>query len=204
MTRGQFLKGHIGNTKYKRIRTYSTKAGFQGNQHVYKTGYTKDKVKRLKEKQAFPVQNILRLSRHDFRRITTTVITTGSHSYHISTASGNCCPDEHVNVMLLRPQPDPPSLSELYLQKESENIEEMRLLGKNSVTNMYNKCLAEHSSKGYKCENTQLEMIKEIKIGICWQQQLRCKNCRYISRFYKLYQEINDKDRYVVYLYNVS
>lgn len=192
MDRALCLKGQNRHTKSKK----NTQRTFQGNQHVYKTGYTKESVKRLRAKRGYPVQKILRLTRYDFRRITAT--RPGWLTYHITTPTGNRTPDEHVNVMLLRAKPDKGSLTEQYLQQNKVEGEEMRLLGRNSTTKMWNKCVCDHNLQSKMCSKIELDVIKEIKIGLCWQQQLGCQNCRYQSGVFKLYQEIeNTGERYV-------
>ena len=68
--------------------------------------------------------------------------------------------------------------------------DEMRLLQSNKVSEMYNTCFKEHALKNKNCKATNLIVASEEKRGLAWKQSLKCVNCSYISRSYKLYQEV--------------
>lgn len=95
---------------------------------------------------------------------------------------------------LLRPKSSAEtSLSESYLEK-GRNINpgenEMRLVSKTLNVKMWNECITHHSEQSKDCRVPQFEIDRELKKGICWKQGLKCINCGFKSRLYKLYEEI--------------
>lgn len=159
---------------------------YKGNQFEWPL-----KAKKRKKQNKYNDKVIKRLTKDDFNRITTS--TSGYGATFRFTTEVN--PD--VNVMLLRPRnTGTPDLSQQYLQG-SEEENEMRLLNKNHVTQMWNKCIEGHNSNPTSCKNIWLAVSEEEKIGICWKQKLACQNCTYKSKTFKLYQEADRNTRLV-------
>lgn len=97
---------------------------------------------------------------------------------------------------LLRPTPDADtSISESYLKKDNKNRGEMRLVNISMHTEMWNKCIEEHSKVHCECRVPSFEVYQEIKKGLCWRQSLKCTKCGYISKLHKLYEEIEESRR---------
>ncbi|RLJ22838.1 hypothetical protein DJ030_00120 [bacterium endosymbiont of Escarpia laminata] len=66
----------------------------------------------------------------------------------------------------------------------------MRLLNMEKSAQMWNECYTEHACKTT-CTSPQFQIYHEQQIGLCWKQSLRCTNCDYHSRMYKLYTEVS-------------
>jgi len=92
---------------------------------------------------------------------------------------------------ILRPRPATPSICQQYLQDNNKKAseDEMRLVHGQLTVDMYNSVIRDHTKQSPTCTNLQLETRKVRKMGLCWQQQLRCTNCKYTSGLFKLYKE---------------
>lgn len=73
---------------------------------------------------------------------------------------------------------------------EPEIENEMRLVKQNLVNQMWNESIAEHSRKSKKCIRPNFTQAREVKWGLAVSQSLKCKNCRFVSKSYKLYDEV--------------
>lgn len=94
------------------------------------------------------------------------------------------------SAMLLRPKGTTATpLSTQYADTLYGEDNEMRLLHKGRVQDMWNSCFQEHGQQG-DCDRPHLVIYKEIKKGLGWKQGLRCENCTYASTLYKLYNEV--------------
>jgi len=168
---------------------------FKGNQYQYSTKYQRRTPLSTKHKKN-QVQTIKRLTEKDFKRITKKTL--DGRSYRIIGSSGDNVSENEINVMLLRPKTSgSTSVSGQYLKKDKNDslVSEMRLISKEKMSNMFNTCIKEHGETG--CDRISLAVLKEKKKGLCWEQILGCKNCRYKSNSFKLYDEAPSATRYV-------
>ena len=93
---------------------------------------------------------------------------------------------------ILRPRPAKPSVCDQYLQEKNKKAsdDEMRLLHGQLTMDMYNTVIKEHAQESPpSCSNLQIEQGDERQKGLCWGQQLSCRNCKYVSKMFKLYKE---------------
>lgn len=68
MGRHKYSEGNQYSThNFINKRPFKQRHGFEGKQHVYKTKYTKDRLKLIREKYTYADQKVLRLSTEDFR-----------------------------------------------------------------------------------------------------------------------------------------
>ena len=68
---------------------------------------------------------------------------------------------------------------------------EMRLIKNGTNAHRWNNSFSEHMAKA-ECETPKLAVHTEMKKGLGWKQSLRCVNCSYKSRLYKLYSEVSN------------
>ena len=189
--------------KSRKKRTYNFASGhlFVGNQYCYRTKYKRG-VHLNKKHKGYGPQTVKRLNNLDFKRITRS--NQDGRSYRIT---GTDVSNTDNNVMLLRPKKETrTAMCEKYLTADksysadsavdSEGNDEMRLLSPNKVTLMWNSCIKQHENQNSgSCKDIALYVHKEKKKGLCWEQQLACKNCSYESSTHKLYDEVKTKTR---------
>ena len=105
-------------------------------------------------------------------------------------AEGSC-----TGIHLLRPKPsngnDQPTAS--YLEGDGKG--EMRFIHMDKCLDMFNISFQEHTNHGSSCLLPQFDIDKEIKKGVCWTMSLKCKNCDFISKKHKLYEEAQSTKR---------
>lgn len=136
-----------------------------------------------------PVHYVPRLTQEDFSLVVTE-----------APGGGMALPDEEGQCTgghLLRPRPakhsDPDSTTQ-YLKGEGRD--EMRILHREKINDMYNDCIAQHNSRDdCDCMTPQFELNKEIKWGLCWRQSLSCKKCNFVSKNFKLYDVVSSTSR---------
>ena len=82
-------------------------------------------------------------------------------------------------------------LTTTYLKKD-DSQSEMRIMHRDKTTQMYNECIAEHASliDSQLCAVPRFTVHTEVKVGLCWKQNLRCVKCGYTSKMFKLYHEV--------------
>ena len=125
-----------------------------------------------------------RLDREDFSRV---VQETSGGLFTVPDADGIS-----GGSKILRPRPNRGlTLTESYLQPDENQglSSEMRLLNVGKNAQMWNECYTEHAEQNM-CPSPQFQMYQEQQIGLCWKESLKCVNCEYHSRMYKLYSEI--------------
>lgn len=98
------------------------------------------------------------------------------------------------HIKLLRPKQDhDKDLVDQYLEGDNvgelEELEELRLVDQRRYLEMFNTCNSEHRNAGT-CETPNFAVNQEQKWGLCWRQSLKCTNCRYISKTFYLYKEV--------------
>ena len=99
--------------------------------------------------------------------------------------------DGDIGPRILRPSKTSLlNLSETYAS-QSETGDEMRLLSNTEVSNMYNICYNEHKVESGNCSEVNLVINREEKRGLAWRQSLKCDNCSYKSKLFKLYKEVS-------------
>lgn len=178
----------------QRKYNYKKRHEFHGNQYTYKTKYKKRIPVTLRHKLYHP-QLIKRLTKLDFARITK--MSKDGHSYRMIGMSGNSLDSTENNVMLLRPRTSGRSaMCVKYINKDTNDdnsCTEMRLINNDKATSMWNTSIIEHSQTN--CDNIHLKIVKEEKQGLCWRQTLGCKNCKYTSKSFKLYHEVDTRER---------
>ena len=78
-----------------------------------------------------------------------------------------------------------------FLHFRSE-IDTYRLLHLRLTAIMWNDAFAEHSRYSPNCSSgfLNLDIEREVKIGLCWREALSCSKCQYKSKIYKLYEEL--------------
>ena len=125
-----------------------------------------------------------RLDMDDFSRVvqeTTGVLLTVPDADGISGSS-----------KIFRPRPNRRlPLTESYLQPDESPgpSSEMRLLNVGKNAQMWNECYTEHAEQKM-CTLPHFQVYREQQVGLCWKESLKCVNCEYHSRMYKLYSEI--------------
>ena len=98
-------------------------------------------------------------------------------------------------IHVLRPKPK--SADETmakYLEGDGKG--EMRIVHMDKMVAMFNHSIQHHQSTvGTSCDLPQFCIAKEIKKGVCWKMALRCKNCKYTSGKFKLYEEVESNGK---------
>ena len=93
-------------------------------------------------------------------------------------------------AMLLRPaQGLETETSTRYLEEKDDTDNEMRLMNNGKQAEMWNNSFMEHIKRA-ECDQPHFTIEREIKKGLCWKQSLKCSNCTYSSKLYKLYTEV--------------
>ena len=128
-----------------------------------------------------------RLSHDEFCR----VAQTGPDGYTYTVNDHHHAP---ANVKLLRPTV--PNTPELVVERAAapEGTGEMRLLGRDRTIAMFNDFIQSHS-RDNECNNLQVKLNNEIKVGLCWKWTLCCSTCKFVSKEYKLYEECQSSNR---------
>lgn len=100
-----------------------------------------------------------------------------------------------TGIHLLRPKPrnvdDQPTVK--YLKGKGKG--EMRIVQMDKCLDMFNICLTDHTKHGSACLLPQFAINKEVKKGVCWRMSLKCKNCDFIAKEFKLYDEAKSNKR---------
>lgn len=89
---------------------------------------------------------------------------------------------------LLRPMSNEQELVEQYLE-QGDTSGELRVVDMEKVMYMFNVCYKQHSSRG-QCDNPEFATYEEQKWGLCWRWALKCENCQFRSKRFKLYREV--------------
>lgn len=135
-----------------------------------------------------PVHYVPRLTREDYSLV-------------VREAPGGVLtlPDEEGRCTgghLLRPRPDKDSADSTTEYLKGEGTNEMRILHREKINDMYNESIAQHNARDdWDCMTPQFELNKEVKWGLCWKQTLSCRKCNYVSRKFKLYDEVPSTNR---------
>ena len=90
-----------------------------------------------------------------------------------------------IHVLRPKPESQDEATSE-YLKGDGKG--EMRLVHIDKFLEMFNTSLQEHLDSS--CKHPLFEVASEAKKGLCWKMALKCKNCKYVSIQYKLYEEV--------------
>ena len=101
------------------------------------------------------------------------------------------------SAKLLRPRPAKAKLADKYLQKITKQDNKsggMIIVDKGKMFEMFNTCQRKHRAAG-KCNMPEFEIYKEIKKGICWKYNLKCKNCVFVSETFNMYQDVGKRQR---------
>lgn len=84
------------------------------------------------------------------------------------------------------------SSADLKIQGENKGADSMRLVDSKEMMKMMNETYKIHTEMSPTCENLEVEDYKQEKRGVCWTYHLRCINCQYNFRPYKLYKEVEN------------
>jgi len=129
-----------------------------------------------------------RLTRQQFNKVAKPSVC--GKFYKVVDADGT-----YGTARLLRPKEDTvPELTVEYLQKE-EKTPEMRLVHQDRHADMWNAALSGHAAFTGRCDNPKFLIDTEQQKGICWKQQLKCENCQYKGKMFKLYDEVQSTSR---------
>lgn len=72
---------------------------------------------------------------------------------------------------------------------------ENRIFQKDKLLDMWNKCIEDHAKNNKKCNYPRFEVAKEVQKGLAWSQSLKCSKCKYRSKLFKLYDEVQSDSR---------
>ena len=66
----------------------------------------------------------------------------------------------------------------------------MRIIDSIKMVEMMNNVSKSHTDASASCTEMDLQISRETKFGLGWKYTYQCKNCEFVSREYKLYDEI--------------
>ena len=108
------------------------------------------------------------------------------------------CEGDPCNIRLLRPHcRDVPMLDQMCSVVDDEaELASMRLLQLKNTQVMFFQCYKEHGERHVGCDGMLcFDMKREKKVGLAWQESLKCEKCTYMSTMYKLYEEVPSTGR---------
>ena len=91
---------------------------------------------------------------------------------------------------LLRPMATKEDIWSEVLDETDDGKGEMRFIHKERQVNMWNECIRDHTENFSQCRVPEFQIVKEVQKGLCWKQALGCTKCHYVSKTYKLYDEV--------------
>ena len=100
--------------------------------------------------------------------------------------------EAEVNVKLLRPAPPSTTYLDWYASPKHDrpNMDSYRILHAERTEKLWNDSMREHLLHKPDCTGQLIfDAEKEKKVGLAWQESLKCTVCDYISRKQKLYKE---------------
>ena len=97
------------------------------------------------------------------------------------------CEGNPVPFKFLRPRDR--SIPDFMETKEFDISEDNRLIHQKRSVEMWNDIFFQHESAN--CPLASFHLLKEIKKGVCVEQQYTCKTCMFVSDSYKLYEVVD-------------
>lgn len=65
-----------------------------------------------------------------------------------------------------------------------------RIVDISKMVAVMNSLYSCHRKSNGKCVNLSIQLLREVKLGLAWKFQFKCKNCNFESELYKTYNEI--------------
>ena len=98
------------------------------------------------------------------------------------------------SAKILRPKGEVRNITDEYLENNTDEVSEMRLVSNMKNIEMWNTVFSQHINLR-ECDNPHFAIDREIKKGLGWRQSLKCTNCSYKSGLFKLYEEVPSEGR---------
>lgn len=170
--------------KFSKRRQRSRQTGFQAGHP-----YFRPTVRRSQhQEEVSPGRWLRRLTPEEYSLVVTE-----------APGGGSALPDEEGQCTgghLLRPRPHPDSVDATTAYLKGDGKGENRILHNEKTVEMYNDCIAKHNGRqGIDCMTPQFKIHSETKKGLGWYQTLECKKCNFVSKRYKLYDEVQSNSR---------
>ena len=75
-------------------------------------------------------------------------------------------------------------------RNSNSTISGNRIVNINMMIKLINSLYKTHKSIKEKCAILNIEIVKEVKQGLAWKFQFRCKNCGFLSQIYSMFSAI--------------
>ena len=142
-----------------------------------------------------PDMKYMRLPQDEFDQLVSSPSDEGAGALTYD-CDGQICTDA---VKLLRPTKEKPSLLDQICENEDDehcNRKIMKIYQPIKLEIMWNEAIHQHFRQSPFCYGDLcFDKDGERKIGICWQERLKCERCQYVSATYKLYDEVESQKR---------
>ena len=174
MSRGKIKrrKGHFnkGHSKWKKIYEHNDKSE---DKSIVAAPETKSRAQ------------VVRFSAEEFNL----VAQQGKDGFSLKNPD---CEGVSNPICLLRPKKKKDiSIKEV---EDINNFDGMRLVNLTKVTDAFNEAFKLHRTES-NCLNPEFKLKRETKWGLGWKIALKCKNCHFQTKDFKLYDEIHNSCR---------
>ncbi len=132
--------------------------------------------------QSVTAQRVVRMNADEFHLVT-------KSSPSSETIATPDCEGTSKSLRLLRPITGT-TASKSKPTTHSEHKEGMRIIDSKRMVEVWNTAFTCHSKASPGCNQPEINILKEVKWGLCWKVTLQCVKCQFTAPEHKLYDEV--------------